>query len=124
VLPADVDQLPRLAGAGPEVAVVEHEGGDALLREAVGIGVEAHLARAGEAVCHDNERQRALGVGGVEPRSAAQTAAPKLAVVTGEGYAVAPPKAVNGRPPARSRLADSCPSRAGSTKKSPLKMVW
>jgi hypothetical protein len=93
VLAVDVEQLTRLAGAGPEVAVVEHEGGDALLRGALGIGVEAHLARAGEAVSHDNQRQWTVGVGELEPGGTAQTAGPKLDVATRERHALAPLRA-------------------------------
>ena len=90
VLPGDVEQLARFAGAGPKVAVVEHEGGDALLREALGVRVKAHLARAREAVCHDNERQWSVGIRAVEPRSAAQPAGRELDVVTRERHALAP----------------------------------
>jgi hypothetical protein len=90
LLLADVKQLARLAGAGTEVAVVEDESGDALLREALGVRVEAHLTRTGEAVRHDDERQRAVCVGLVDPRSTPQIAGLELHFMTRERHALAP----------------------------------
>ncbi len=55
-LAADAQQLARLALAGAEVAVVEHQRGQAGGGEALGVGVQALLAHGAEAVGHDHAR--------------------------------------------------------------------
>ena len=63
-----VDLLARLAVAGAEVAVVEHQGVEPGRGERLGVLVEVHLLHGREAVRHDDRRRRAgRTVCGVEP---------------------------------------------------------
>jgi hypothetical protein len=69
-LAVDVEQLPRLAGARSEVAVVEDQARVAGGLEALRVGVESHLLDGAESVRHDEHRVRRLAGGRVEPRGA------------------------------------------------------
>ena len=80
----DVEQLSRLALARAEVAIVEDQAGVAGLAEALGVGVESHLAHGAETVAHDHDGGRRgharRGLGQVEPRRAARVARWKVHV--------------------------------------------
>ena len=56
-LAADVEQLARLAAAGAEMAVVEHERGQAGRGEALGVGGQALVVHGGEAVAEHDARR-------------------------------------------------------------------
>ena len=65
-----VDLLARLAVAGPEVAVVEHQRPQPAGGEHLGEAVQVHLLDGGEAVGHDDGGDRVAGpVGHIEPAS-------------------------------------------------------
>lgn len=68
VLLGDVEQLARLAVTCAEMAVVEQQHPDSGVAEALGVGIEAQLARGREAVRHHDDRRRAVTVvGPVQP---------------------------------------------------------
>jgi hypothetical protein len=58
-LHADVEQLPRLAFAVTEVALVEHQPGVAGRTESFGAGVNSHGAHRPQAVRHHQQRREA-----------------------------------------------------------------
>lgn len=67
MLTTDVEQVPRDAGRGTEVAVVEDDDVGPGRGEPLGVGVQAHLLDPGQAVGHDDaEAQRRL-VRAMEP---------------------------------------------------------
>src|SRR5207245_4845546 len=53
-----VDLVPRTAVAGAEVAIVEHERGEANLREGCREAVQIHLLHGGKPVRHHHRRER------------------------------------------------------------------
>jgi hypothetical protein len=65
-----VEEVP-LAGAVAETAVIEHEGREAAVREALGESTEAIAPRPRQAVRHHHDRRFVVGLrGAVEPRRA------------------------------------------------------
>src|SRR6476659_5749695 len=66
-LSLDRQELPRVAAAVAEVPIGEGQGGDTGLREALGEGVQAHLARRAEAVPQDDHGRRGDSGGQVKP---------------------------------------------------------
>ena len=101
VLAPDREQLARLAGRVPEVAVVEDERGDAGVAEALGVGPQARRAGAGETVGEDHDRLRALApparIGPVEPGGAALAARFEVQVLA-LGHCFAHPTLLQLRP--------------------------
>lgn len=79
-----IDLLARLAVAGTEVAVVEHQRVEAGRRKCLGVLVEVHLLYGREAVRH-NDRRRYPGcsVGGVEPAAQGYALGIELDVASG-----------------------------------------
>ena len=73
VLAPDVEQLPRLARAGTEVAVVEDQHVMARGGEALGIRIEAHLLHPGQAMRHHHARRPLDTLGAVKPARARLT---------------------------------------------------
>ena len=76
-----VDLLPRLAVAGTEVAVVEHQHVEPGPVEYLSKTVEVHLLHRGEAVGHDNSRRRA-GLSRIEPAAQDDTLGVELDVAS------------------------------------------
>ena len=67
MLLADVEQLPRLALARTEAAIVESQHVVAGRAEALGIGVEPHLLDAGQPVGQDHGWLRPSALTAIEP---------------------------------------------------------